>query len=158
MTERFPNCDFNPRTPCGVRHMIARCVMLCLGFQSTHPVWDATTMTYKDCYANEYFNPRTSHEVRQCLSFTMCKSTHFNPRTPCGVRRKGSHSGSDRTLISIHAPHAGCDAAAPDDLVIIFISIHAPHAGCDYHIVNVHRQFRISIHAPHAGCDFSPQL
>ena len=80
--------------------------------------------------------------------------------------------------ISIHAPHAGCDAKLFADVKNIKISIHAPHAGCDcnlgdcirrnavfqsthpmrgatyYFPVTVDADARISIHAPHAGCDY----
>ena len=78
--------------------------------------------------------------------------------------------------ISIHAPHAGCDAPlrrwckrgtyfnprTPCGVrQIIFvqgvpqfaISIHAPHAGCDAKITLRRVTIPISIHAPHAGCD-----
>ena len=34
---------------------------------------------------------------------------HFNPRTPCGVRRDLYNQKWDKLIISIHAPHAGCD-------------------------------------------------
>jgi len=33
------------------------------------------------------------------------------------------------------------------------ISIHAPHAGCDLIKKVKIKDWRISIHAPHAGCD-----
>ena len=33
------------------------------------------------------------------------------------------------------------------------ISIHAPHAGCDAYLTSDERDTLISIHAPHAGCD-----
>ena len=37
-------------------------------------------------------------------------SCHFNPRTPCGVRRKSwSRPWASWRKISIHAPRAGCD-------------------------------------------------
>ena len=39
---------------------------------------------------------------------TMIK-TNFNPRTPCGVRRKRQPIQSLRQQISIHALHAECD-------------------------------------------------
>ncbi len=57
--------------------------------------------------------------------------------------------------ISIHAPHARCDAKLREKFdKLKFISIHAPHARCDAissligFAVNL-----ISIHAPHARCD-----
>ena len=55
---------FNPRTPCGVRHSLVRARYRQNVFQSTHPVWGATT---------DRGQP------------PMCP-TYFNPRTPCGVR------------------------------------------------------------------------
>ena len=39
-------------------------------------------------------------------------------------------------LISIHAPHAGCDATSLIRKIWSRISIHAPHAGCDIRIRN----------------------
>ena len=84
----------------------------------------------------------------------MTTARYFNPRTPCGVRQnlallcrllstfqsthpmRGATSGREISihgvLISIHAPHAGCDGEEKDDIIEkIKISIHAPHAGCD---------------------------
>ena len=83
--------------------------------------------------------------------------THFNPRTPCGVRRSVGTTRQEGFYISIHAPHAGCDLASlknnlassqfqsthpmrgataryPVRACLIFISIHAPHAGCDVNV------------------------
>ena len=57
--------DFNPRTPCGVRRGGAGRWRLTCGFQSTHPLRGATK----------------SLGHRGNLLF------YFNPRTPCGVRR-----------------------------------------------------------------------
>ena len=102
---------------------------------------------------------------------------HFNPRTPCGVRPPPVYHWRIERLISIHAPHAGCDVGARfGGPLPAAISIHAPHAGCD--LINAiftvrHVYFnprtpcgvrhtekgiprtnsKISIHAPHAGCD-----
>ena len=35
---------------------------------------------------------------------------HFNPRTPCGVRRQRRERDHVQSPISIHAPRVGCDA------------------------------------------------
>ena len=56
-------------------------------FQSTHPVRGATRRTF----------PLTK------------KQSHFNPRTPCGVRQRNHQRNSKHKRISIHAPRAGCD-------------------------------------------------
>ncbi len=39
---------------------------------------------------------------------------HFNPRSPCGERRRRHKEADDSMPISIHAPHAGSDACAAD--------------------------------------------
>ncbi len=57
-------CDFNPRTPCGVR---------------------LPSMTVGA--VKSYFNPRTPCGVRPLQLRAGRADTHFNPRTPCGVRR-----------------------------------------------------------------------
>ena len=102
---------------------------------------------------------------------------YFNPRAPCGARRRVCCPPALRTFISIHAPHAGRD---PDweerDRRAKTISIHAPHAGRDnFRSTYVERiagfqstrpmrgatnhnadditMLGISIHAPHAGRD-----
>ncbi len=56
--------NFNPRTPCGVRLIIAFYFGTQSQFQSTHPLRGATSWRF------------------QFLS----RSADFNPRTPCGVR------------------------------------------------------------------------
>ena len=78
-------------------------------FQSTHPMRGATF-------------PRTI--------FSLWYSD-FNPRTPCGVRRVRLMMRNSATIISIHAPHAGCDLYRVTYYNSNMISIHAPHAGCD---------------------------
>ena len=102
---------FNPRTPCGVR---PRCFRECVAelkisihaplagcdrsaifvrtlglFQSTHPLRGATALTV----------------------VSVCTLRNFNPRTPCGVRRRAPVKSSATHRISIHAPLAGCDPA-----------------------------------------------
>ena len=82
-------------------------------------------------------------------------------------------------MISIHAPHAGCDRSGTRyfynikvfqsthpirgatsitrvRFVRLFISIHAPHTGCDRSIMDYYFTQEISIHAPHTGCDEYP--
>ena len=106
--------DFNPRTPCGVRLEILAAVLILTGisihaphagcdggpeggrrkesqFQSTHPMRGATTY----------------------LSSLWARNSHFNPRTPCGVRQPETPMIGHCGTISIHAPHAGCDPTSP---------------------------------------------
>ena len=78
-----------------------------------------------------YFNPRTPCGVRRRSKPTRPTLANFNPRTPCGVRRHGFEIIGQQGGISIHAPLAGCDQGAEDSAAVAKISIHAPLAGCD---------------------------
>ena len=175
----FAYWNFNPRTPCGVRLIDSVERRYSPSFQSTHPMRGATKRAgicgplhhisihapHAGCDTGTMI-ANITHEVFQSThpmrGATTCWRTgaptagHFNPRTPCGVRRHSDRRLAESDPISIHAPHAGCDCVArcpflhPD-----CISIHAPHAGCDLVISGAQLQRRISIHAPHAGCDSS---
>ena len=129
---------------------------------------------------------------------------HFNPRTPYGVRRRkffGSHLrdlfqsthpirgattiGTRETeklrLISIHAPHTGCDIQEPRPPaqriyfnprtpygVRLIIRVHCPKhgtfqsthpiRGATTHSGTLPEARYISIHAPHTGCDLNDVL
>ena len=74
------------------------------------------------------------------MPLTVPKHLHFNPRTPCGVRRHCRPRALCGRRISIHAPLAGCDAALRDKASEFFISIHAPLAGCDDRVYSYIRQ------------------
>ena len=100
--------NFNPRTPCGVRLQLFHIVQSCEEFQSTHPVWGATSAVGRKQNSTSF---QSTHPVwgatlvfRQvriivCISIHAPRvgcdfpihlptsaSKYFNPRTPCGVR------------------------------------------------------------------------
>ena len=193
---------FNPRTPCGVRPgpdgprgwvgaisihaprvgcdgSCGGVAQLRVTFQSTHPVWGATT----------------SRSSSRCLCL------YFNPRTPCGVRLIGFISdkpfiafqsthpvwGATGLSLTSHFPtlfqstHPVWGATLVSRLIKIYevISIHAPRVGCDDIFdaaIDAHGNFNprtpcgvrhaalvlfrehtgISIHAPRVGCDKVP--
>ena len=85
----------------------------------------------------------------------ICAARNFNPRTPCGVRRRVPHLHRRGRAISIHAPRVGCDRSwGSSDPAGRCISIHAPRVGCDVNIFMRGSARRvISIHAPRVGCD-----
>ena len=127
---------FNPRTPCGVRqrrhiraaHLdifqsthpvrgataIPDNAVYCLQFQSTHPVRGATSTGCRCPARSSHFNPRTPCGVRRRRWCASDSERNFNPRTPCGVRRHQTGQTPDRWTISIHAPRAGCDGKFDD--------------------------------------------
>ena len=145
-------------------------------FQSTHPLRGATTVgaqaVFTDGFQSTHPLRGATRPTRVMLPFVR---RNFNPRTPCGVRRRlynnpwavfkfqsthplrGATAGSDARPgtvdISIHAPLAGCDSVDQRHGLGAAISIHAPLAGCDAYIRMLIAQDAISIHAPLAGCD-----
>ena len=169
--------NFNPRTPCGVRRPkrapSLRCLWISIHaprvgcdrntvqvrvynrkFQSTHPVWGATLQGKTNDILAAVF--QSTHPVWGATPPgmpAMLWTCNFNPRTPCGVRRR---SGWQRRLpcgISIHAPRVGCDMVEPKPFALLFISIHAPRVGCDGTGGTITGVGEISIHAPRVGCD-----
>ena len=79
--------NFNPRTPCGVRHEQRR------EYAIMHNISIHAPLAGCD---------RRSKTAARGIGY-------FNPRTPCGVRRGGILQWCARLPISIHAPLAGCD-------------------------------------------------
>ena len=80
------SCDFNPRTPHGVRLVTALTGATGALFQSTHPSRGATGPEAIRCCWRPDFNPRTPHGVRLVYFPWRRWHSHFNPRTPHGVR------------------------------------------------------------------------
>ncbi len=79
-------------------------------FQSTHPMRGATSIFIGPFFSTQYFNPRTPCGVRPPRASRSYNFwSYFNPRTPCGVRPHDVDDAGNRVIISIHAPHAGCD-------------------------------------------------
>ena len=125
--------NFNPRTPCGVRRPARAAAARSGSFQSTHPVWGATSKS------------RSSF-------FLLIISIHA-PRVGCDIFN-GQRPGCERD-ISIHAPRVGCDwRHFPLESHPAVISIHAPRVGCDdTSNLEAGLPLLISIHAPRVGCD-----
>ena len=122
---------FNPRTPCGVR----------LGTE-------AGMTTSSD------FNPRTPCGVRpRILRASFILLTYFNPRTPCGVRLNVIIDALWSAIFQSTHPMRGATDEDGEETDVDIISIHAPHAGCDRTGLTRTALRGISIHAPHAGCD-----
>ena len=75
---------------------------------------------------NNNFNPRTPCGVRRRRNAAVMVRFDFNSRTPCGVR-PGIALGLARACVtSIHAPHAGCDPF-PSSAPCAFIKLQFTH-------------------------------
>ena len=104
---------FNPRTPCGVRPPRPRAIQRPWAFQSTHPLRGATGVQVNTQTVEPKFQSthplrgatrgerpllwiekfQSTHPLRGATIFWLVKPSilvNFNPRTPCGVRRRRS--------------------------------------------------------------------
>ncbi len=86
---RCPTLYFNPRTPCGVRLLESALRITFSLFQSTHPMRGATVSPSLAVVIMEF---QSTHPMRGAT-----------PRDLIALRS---------SLISIHAPHAGCDLSS----------------------------------------------
>ena len=146
--------DFNPRTPCGVRHRRGPHHTGKEKFQSTHPLRGATASVTAGFIGIGNFNPRTPCGVRpHRLKVFACNRRFQSTHPSRGATSYACGFGTNH-YISIHAPLAGCDPiSAATQAALNEISIHAPLAGCDSSSTIALSRTNISIHAPLAGCD-----
>ena len=77
---------FNPRTPCGVRHMRPARPSTLRMFQSTHSLRSATITSRKLSQAATVSIHALLAECDSHLRNQLFRVWSFNPRTPCGVR------------------------------------------------------------------------
>ena len=87
-----------------------RCPCTAAAFQSTRPVWGATRADGWRRYVLQHFNPRAPCGARRRGRLAAhAGMANFNPRAPCGARLGPALSLSPSLLISIHAPRVGRD-------------------------------------------------
>ena len=79
---------FNPRAPCGARRDAATAQVMRAIFHSTRPVRGATDRPDHQGHAEpiSIHAPRAGRDL--ILPFGAVHCTHFNPRAPCGARRR----------------------------------------------------------------------
>ena len=126
--------DFNPRSPCGERLYGFDVDVYVDGFQSTLPLWGATSeavgkmpkiqfqSTLPLWGATDHLpGPLQSLAFQSTLplwgaTFAPCNLElmpgNFNPRSPCGERLGHCCNGNFHLPISIHAPLVGSDIAS----------------------------------------------
>ena len=125
-------CNFNSRTPCGVRLRKYMDGHLHQILQSTHPMRGATQYP-KDRPLSLCTSIHAPHAgCDRVRSFTSTQSYYFNPRAPCGVRPAASTCmiAKFSALQSTH-PMWGATLSSAIENTVFDTSIHAPHVGCD---------------------------
>ena len=101
--------NFNPRTPCGVRLEDGKAALDKFRFQSTHPMRGATESVTSCAPALPLF--QSTHPMRGA-TYTLDMaygSGEFQSPHPMRGATEFSSLHHVHSLISIHAPHAGCD-------------------------------------------------
>ena len=146
---------FNPRTPCGVRHVqdgqgkagqnisIHAPLAGCDGGKSNVAVGRKHISIHAPLAGCDFQQQpfqiaksrfQSTHPLRGATTSPVSCANwliYFNPRTPCGVRPLKRVQLFHSCVISIHAPLAGCDQKSSGPSQSRWISIHAPLAGCD---------------------------
>ena len=160
----------------GCDESIGNDILACVLFQSTHPVWGATTGPPGTGAAPRHFNPRTPCGVRlfptrfpaahRSISIHAPRvgcdpgsqhpapcAPHFNPRTPCGVRhldRKAQYS------LDNFNPRTPCGVRRTPSTRISEYGYFNPRTPCGVRLSTYGQALevaKISIHAPRVGCD-----
>ena len=109
-----------------------RCPCTAAAFQSTRPVWGATRADGWRRYVLQHFNPRAPCGARRRGRLAAhAGMANFNPRAPCGARPPGSPFAPSLPDFNPRAP-----CGARQALTVFYrchkaISIHAPRVGRD---------------------------
>ena len=126
-----PFCNFNPRSPSGLRPLQTATEYTAKLFQSTQPEWAATITHVQEEYStlisihaarvgcdwNRFiciipqidFNPRSPSGLRPETIADCYILADFNPRSPSGLRLQVYTQEGWKDIISIHAARVGCD-------------------------------------------------
>ena len=124
---------FNPRAPCGARLSTPPIPHRSYQFQPTRPLRGATCLMLFPCKIELVFQP--TRPLRGATAVNRCRRRayqNFNPRAPCGARRRWKDRKLRRADISTHAPLAGRDCGGHRQKHDgAGISTHAPLAGRD---------------------------
>ena len=144
--------DFNPRAPCGARLQLSPLPMYGSGisihaprvgrdsgrrlaalrtttFQSTRPVWGATTRTTgRACRHGQFQSTRPVWGATRAGSLSLSLSTYFNPRAPCGARPE--RPGIGAMVASDFNPRAPCGARPGDHRRLAPAVYFNPRAPC----------------------------
>ena len=146
--------NFNPRTPCGVRLRWANLLKVRWKFQSTHPLRGATINITRIQSINRisiHAPLAGCDRIKQQKDYL---TQHFNPRTPCGVRRTQRTKLINGKIFQSTHPLRGATTIFIQANNTIAISIHAPLAGCD--ILNHAHQQEENDFNPRTPCGVRP--
>ena len=146
---------FQPTLPVRGATFRSACWSICVsGFQPTLPVRGATAV-YSPCGTYHGISTHAPRAGSDLVFLHFSRPVHyFNPRSPCGERRKDADIGTAPCIISTHAPRAGSD----NDAIYRAMDTEQfqptlPVRGATLTTLQVIIDIVISTHAPRAGSD-----
>ena len=123
---------FNPRSPCGERLLEVLDEHMECGFQSTLPVWGATSQLIAAILPLLEFQSTLPVWGATCGTIvTGIKARLFQSTLPVWGATPSTSTSAKPQAISIHAPRVGSDSKMGFYIAIHSISIHAPRVGSD---------------------------
>ena len=108
---RYPH--FNPRAPCGARHGHVTGTTVFILFQPTRPLRGATQTLHPLTTGSKFQPTRPLRGATARGTRSATATRNFNPRAPCGARRREDFQRLQYSMISTHAPLAGRDIVFP---------------------------------------------
>ena len=141
--------DFNPRAPCGARHGWRRRGSLPASFQSTRPVWGATNdkRIIMPRMRISIHAPRVGRDLRPARRLR--RAPHFNPRAPCGARRRPRAESGWLRNFNPRAPCGARQARGRGSLSSVYFN---PRAPCGARLPTLPRPCTPSYFNPRAPC------
>ena len=167
---------FNPRAPCGARHIVRHGLVLCFQFQSTRPMRGATSLSNRNAWANSAisihapragrdssrrgrvcislnFNPRAPCGARLLIVPQIRSPVYFNPRAPCGARPRSRVHIPPQSYFNPRAPCGARPDTWRSSTPRRKFQSTRPVRGATVSATVTADQINISIHAPRAGRD-----
>ena len=147
--------NFNPRAPCGARHLALSYNYLIVKFQSTRPMRGATSVIYP---TNPFVRisihaPHAGRDLDGVCAYL--RNYIFQSTRPMRGATMYDRFYTYGALFQSTRPMRGATFMISISLRVVLISIHAPHAGRDVNLYHDDKHDYISIHAPHAGRDLN---
>ena len=131
MNELFIQYDFNPRCPCGQRpfRLCGSNAEICISIHAAHAGSDIGDSAAALGMGISIHAARVGSDLFLLQVYLHCKK--FQSTQPMRAATDDLMNMTIPQLISIHAAHEGCDAEAIAKGQFDDISIHAAHEGCD---------------------------
>ena len=105
-------------------------------------------------YVKRFQSTLPARGTTLCRGHCAATSSHFNPRSPHGERRRFKAATFVRVVISIHAPRTGSDLPGRfPSAAAAYFNPRSPHGERPPRRGRTRRRNGISIHAPRTGSD-----